>query len=62
MIVRMSARGTDDRTAYPSIGWPSYAYFTNERRIYFNDEPIIVMHEDAARTDGDSMVLFRRST
>jgi cyclase len=60
-LARMSAPGADGRDAYPSIGWPTYTYFTNERRIYFNDEPIIVMHEEAARTDGDSMVLFRRS-
>ena len=47
--------------SYPSAARPSYTYFTNERRIFFNDEPVILMHEPAARTDGDTMVFFRRS-
>jgi glyoxylase-like metal-dependent hydrolase (beta-lactamase superfamily II) len=29
--------------------------------VYFNGEPIFVMHQPNAHTDGDSLVLFRRS-
>jgi cyclase len=61
VLARMSARAANSAEVYPSIAWPTYTYFTNERRIYFNDEPVIIMHESSARTDGDSMVFFRRS-
>ncbi len=47
--------------SYPPAAQPTYTYFTNERRIFFNDEPVILMHEPSARTDGDTMVFFRRS-
>jgi glyoxylase-like metal-dependent hydrolase (beta-lactamase superfamily II) len=46
---------------YPSIAWPTYTYSLPQRRIYFNDEPVVIMHEPAAATDGDSIVFFRRS-
>lgn len=46
---------------YPAIAWPNYTYSSAQRKIFFNDEPIVIMHAPAARTDGDSIVLFRRS-
>ena len=61
LLARVSAEGADGRPAYPVSAWPTYTYFTSQRKIFFNDEPIIIMHEPAARTDGDSIVFFRRS-
>jgi cyclase len=61
ILGRMSARGPDGRDAYPSIAWPNYTFSTDERRIFFNGEAVVIMHPPAARSDGDSMVFFRRS-
>lgn len=61
LLARMSAKGPDGQAAYPIIAWPTYTYFTNQRKVFFNDEAIIILHEPAARADGDSMVFFRRS-
>jgi glyoxylase-like metal-dependent hydrolase (beta-lactamase superfamily II) len=46
---------------YPAIARPTHPYSARQRKIYFNDEPIVIMHEAAARTDGDSIVFFRKS-
>jgi cyclase len=48
-------------TPYPTIAWPTNTYSSAQRKMSFNDEPIVIMHEPAAHTDGDSIVLFRRS-
>jgi cyclase len=42
-------------------GMPTDEYFLPTKDLYFNGEPVIVFHEPKAHTDGDSMVLFRRS-
>jgi len=57
VLPRMST-GAD---VYPSIAWPTHTYSLAQRRISFNDEPIVIMHEPAAHTDGDSIVFFRKS-
>jgi cyclase len=40
---------------------PTTTYFEGQKEIFFNEEPVIVMFEPAAHSDGDSMVFFRRS-
>jgi glyoxylase-like metal-dependent hydrolase (beta-lactamase superfamily II) len=47
--------------AYPVIAWPTNTYSSAQRKIFFNDEPVVIIHAPAARTDGDSLVFFRRS-
>jgi glyoxylase-like metal-dependent hydrolase (beta-lactamase superfamily II) len=42
-------------------GVPNNEYFTPTKDFYFNGEPVFVIHAPAAHTDGDSLVLFRRS-
>jgi cyclase len=54
-------RMSNGASPYPSGAWPTYTYSLPQRRIYFNDEPIVIMHEPAAASDGDSIVFFRRS-
>lgn len=61
ILPRMSTPGAGERSAYPSIAWPTYTYSTPQRKLFFNDEPVVIIHAPAARTDGDSMVFFRRS-
>jgi glyoxylase-like metal-dependent hydrolase (beta-lactamase superfamily II) len=47
----------------PAAAWPSDTYFDEFYKLpaYFNGEAVIVYHEPAANTDGDSIVFFRRS-
>lgn len=47
----------------PAGAWPTDTYFDDFYKLseYFNGEAIIVYHEPAATTDGDSIVFFRRS-
>ncbi len=61
VLARMSAGAADGRPVYPSSAWPAYTYSSPQRKISFNDEAVVIMHEPAARTDGDSVVLFRGS-
>jgi glyoxylase-like metal-dependent hydrolase (beta-lactamase superfamily II) len=46
---------------YPVGAWPTYTYSSAQRKIFFNDEPIVIIYAPAARSDGDSLVFFRRS-
>jgi glyoxylase-like metal-dependent hydrolase (beta-lactamase superfamily II) len=47
----------------PSGSWPTVRYFDEFYKLptAFNGEGVVVYHEPAANTDGDSIVLFRRS-
>jgi cyclase len=40
---------------------PTSTFFTKKKEIYFNGEPIEILFQPAARTDGDVMVFFRGS-
>jgi glyoxylase-like metal-dependent hydrolase (beta-lactamase superfamily II) len=40
---------------------PNSEYYTPFRDFYYNGEPVVVVHEPNAHTDGDSLVWFRRS-
>jgi len=44
----------------PEGAWPDNTYSTRHKRLYFNDEPIVISHLPA-NNDGNSIVLFRRS-
>jgi glyoxylase-like metal-dependent hydrolase (beta-lactamase superfamily II) len=52
-----------DRNAKPPIdekAWPNDTYSGSQKNLYFNGEAIQIFHQPAT-TDGDSLVLFRRS-
>jgi glyoxylase-like metal-dependent hydrolase (beta-lactamase superfamily II) len=58
MLERMS-----DPKSTPSVperGWPNDTYSVPQKNLYFNGEAIQILHQPAT-TDGDSIVLFRRS-
>lgn len=42
-------------------GWPTDTFLTPFEDLSFNDEPIRIEHHANAHTDGDSIVIFRRS-
>lgn len=48
-------------TPGPQPGLPNDEYFTPSKDFSFNGEAVFVFHVPAAHTDGDSIVLFRRS-
>ncbi len=60
VLDRMSAPSGKDR-ATPEDSWPTEVYTTPERKLFFNDEGIVMMHIPEAHTDGDTLVFFRRS-
>jgi cyclase len=57
VLTRMS--GGED--APPFEAWPTVTLFMPQKDLFFNGEPIEILHQPAAHTDGDSIVFFRRS-
>jgi cyclase len=49
------------RPAFPSEAWPTETFTGDKDEVFFNGEAIEMFHAPAARTDGDSLVFFRRS-
>ena len=60
VLNRMSAP-TGGKSPYPAVAWPTETFTRKQKNIYLNEEAIEIMREAAAHTDGDSIVLFRRS-
>jgi glyoxylase-like metal-dependent hydrolase (beta-lactamase superfamily II) len=54
---RMSAP-TGQVAARPEDAWPDNTYSTPQKKLYFNDEPVLIMH-NPSNTDGNSIVHFR---
>lgn len=46
--------------AQPEGAWPDNTYSSSQKRLYFNDEAVMIMHLPAS-TDGNSIVFFRKS-
>ncbi len=57
VLVRMSGQESPP----PFAAWPTATLFMPQKDLYFNGEPIEILHQPAAHTDGDSLVFFRRS-
>jgi glyoxylase-like metal-dependent hydrolase (beta-lactamase superfamily II) len=53
--LRMAQGGVPDHSL------PSDTFFRGTRELYFNDEPIEIIHVPSATTDGDVLVFFRKS-
>jgi glyoxylase-like metal-dependent hydrolase (beta-lactamase superfamily II) len=60
VLMRMSVPVGKPGATAPAL-WPTDTYVPEEKDIFFNKEPIFIYHDKAAHTDGDSIVLFRRS-
>jgi len=54
---RMSAP-TGKVAARPEEAWPDNTYSSPQKKLYFNDEPVLIMHVPST-TDGNSIVHFR---
>src|ERR1700691_1305305 len=60
VLNRMSAP-TGQKAAAPFGAWPTDTYVSGQKEVFFNEEPVEVRWQPAAHTDGDSLVIFRRS-
>lgn len=60
VLQRMSAP-TGSQSPTPAGAWPTQTFLKGKKDLYFNDEPIEVIYQPAATTDGDSLVVFRHS-
>ena len=60
VLKRMSAP-TGAQAAMPFGSWPTETYLTDRKQMFFNSEPVEIIHQPAAHTDGDSFIFFRRS-
>jgi glyoxylase-like metal-dependent hydrolase (beta-lactamase superfamily II) len=58
MRLNGSASGKD---AVAPEGWATDSFFVSKKKMFFNDEAELLMHVPAASTDGDTIVMFRRS-
>ena len=60
VLDRMSAP-TGEKAPTPQDSWPTDTFTTAEKKLYFNGEPIEIIHIPNGHTDGDSMVFFHKS-
>ncbi|MGA9027878.1 MAG: MBL fold metallo-hydrolase [Steroidobacteraceae bacterium] len=60
-VLNAMSAPTGQKAAAPSTAWPTDTYFQDSIELYFNDEPIQMLYQPNAHTDGDSIVFFRRS-
>jgi len=60
VLNRMSAP-TGKVPPTPVAAWPTATFFVDRKDMYVNDQPIQLFWEPSAHTDGDVIVLFRRS-
>jgi cyclase len=45
----------------PAAVWPTDTYFVAQKDLFVNGEPVQLLHTPSAHSDGDSLVMFRRS-
>jgi cyclase len=59
VLSRMSARNANP--SYPGDAWPNDAFLANRHAVRMNDQGIEAWHVPDAHSDGDSVIMFRRS-
>lgn len=60
VLERLSAP-SGNQPAAPQGGWPTSTYLSDQKKLWFNNEGIEIIHPEHAHTDGDSIVFFRKS-
>jgi len=60
-VLNRMSKALEGETAPAPADWPTDEYNTPTKDFSFNGEAVIIFHEPKAHTDGDSIVLFRRS-
>jgi glyoxylase-like metal-dependent hydrolase (beta-lactamase superfamily II) len=51
---------TGSTSPVPTAAWPTETFAGKEYRLY-NDEPVIVLHQPNAHSDGDTLIFFQSS-
>lgn len=59
-VFHRMAAATGQTPARPEGAWPDNTYSTPQKRLFFNNEPVVII-QLKANTDGNSIVLFRKS-
>jgi cyclase len=54
-------RMSRENSPFPRYGWPTDSFFVKQKDLFLNGEPVQVLHQPAAHTDGDAMVHFRKN-
>jgi cyclase len=49
------------KAVLPEAAWPTTTYVSGQKEIFFNEEPVTLVYQPNAHTDGDSLAVFRRS-
>jgi cyclase len=44
-----------------AAAWPTDTYFVAQKDMFFNGEPVQLMHAPSSHSDGDTLVMFRRT-
>jgi glyoxylase-like metal-dependent hydrolase (beta-lactamase superfamily II) len=60
VLTRMSAP-TGTKSPTPTGAWPTDTFIGKEKPLFFNGEPIEIIYQPNALTDGDTIVFFRKS-
>jgi glyoxylase-like metal-dependent hydrolase (beta-lactamase superfamily II) len=60
-VFNAMSKSVEGRPGIPEAAWPTVTYFQPSMDFHSNGEPIMIAHQPAAHTDGDSIVFFRRS-
>ena len=61
VLLRLSDLTKLDKNPFPGDSVPFDNYILPSKDLYLNGEPIFIIHATHAHTDGDSIVLFRKS-
>jgi cyclase len=61
VLSRLSAPPPAGQEAVPFADWPTETFIGRKKEMLFNNEAVQIIHQDAAHTDGDSVVMFRRN-
>jgi glyoxylase-like metal-dependent hydrolase (beta-lactamase superfamily II) len=60
-VLRRMGAPTGKPSPFPVGAWPTETFEHGRKYLYLNGEGIEVLHQPAAHTDGDAVVLLRRS-
>ena len=60
-VLKRKSAPTGQVSPTPVAAWPTSSYVKQSKDFFFNEEPVMVYHDEAGHTDGDSIVLFRKS-
>jgi glyoxylase-like metal-dependent hydrolase (beta-lactamase superfamily II) len=60
-VLRRMSAPTGKVSPTPVAAWPTATFFVAQKDMHVNGQAVQLLHQPAAHTDGDVMVMFRRS-